>query len=51
MLDDDVRIRPASPEEAEDLSDIAWRSKEYWNYPVETMNEFRNFLTITEDFI
>ncbi|MEG1799702.1 MAG: GNAT family N-acetyltransferase, partial [Synergistaceae bacterium] len=51
MLDDDVRIRPASPEEAEDLSDIAWRSKEYWNYPIETMNEFRNFLTITEDFI
>ncbi len=51
MLDDDVRIRPALPEEAEGLSDIAWRSKEYREYPVEMMNEFREFLTITETFL
>lgn len=51
MLDEDVRIRPAEPEEAELLSDVAWRSKEYWEYPVEMMNLFRDFLTITDDFI
>ena len=51
MLDDDVRIRPAEPEEAELLSDVAWRSKEYWDYPVEMMGHFRDFLTITDDFI
>ena len=51
MLDDDVRIRPAVPEEAEELSDIAWSSKGYWEYPVEVMNEFRSFLLIREEFI
>jgi len=51
MLDDDVRIRPAQPEEAEILSDIAWRSKEYREYPAEMMNEFIGFLTITEAFL
>lgn len=51
MLDDEVRIRPALPVEAEFLSDIAWRSKEYWEYPKEMMNEFRDFLTIAEEFI
>ena len=51
MLDDDVRIRPAEPEEAELLSDIAWLSKEYWDYPVDMMANFRDFLTITDDFI
>lgn len=51
MLDDEVRIRPAEPEEAELLSDVAWRSKEYWEYPVDMMSQFRDFLTITDDFI
>ena len=51
MLDDDVRIRPAAPEEAETLTDIAWRSKGYWEYSTEQMRLFRDFLTITEQFI
>lgn len=51
MLDDDVRIRPAAPEDAESLSDIAWSSKEDLEYPIETMSEFREFLTITDEFI
>ncbi|MDY9920219.1 MAG: GNAT family N-acetyltransferase [Synergistota bacterium] len=51
MLDEEVRIRPAEPEEAELLSDVAWRSKEYWEYPVDMMIHFRDFLTITDDFI
>ncbi|MCE5201773.1 MAG: GNAT family N-acetyltransferase [Synergistaceae bacterium] len=51
MLDDDVRIRPVLPEEAEDLSDIAWRSKGYWEYSAEMMSEFRDFLTLSEEFL
>ena len=51
MYDDDVRIRPARPEEAEELTDIAWRSKSYWDYPVDVMNIFREMLNIEQDFI
>lgn len=51
MLDDEVRIRSAEPEESELLSDIAWCSKEYWGYPVEMMDLFRDFLTIKDNFI
>lgn len=51
MLDDDVRIRAAIPEEAEALSEIAWRSKESWGYPLELLNEFRDFLTLTPEFL
>ena len=51
MYDDDVRIRPAKPEDAEELADIAWRSKSYWDYPPEMMELFRGQLTIKQDFI
>lgn len=51
MYDDDVRIRPAQPEEAEELTDIAWSSKSYWDYPAEEMNKFRGLLTVEQDFI
>lgn len=51
MLDDEVRIRPAEPEEAELLSDIAWRSKEYWEYPAEMMSQFDELSTITYEFV
>lgn len=51
MYDDDVRIRPAKPEEAEELSDIAWQSKAYWEYPTDVMNSFRKLLSIEQDFI
>ena len=51
MYDDDVRIRLAKPAEAEELTDIAWRSKGYWDYPSEVMSRFRGLLTIKQDFI
>lgn len=51
MLDDSVRIRAANPEEAEVLTDLAWRSKNYWGYSPEEMNEFSVFLTVTLDFL
>lgn len=51
MLDDNVRIRAAIPEEAEALSELAWRSKEYYGCTLEMMNCFRDFLTLTHDFL
>lgn len=51
MLDGDVRIRVAIPEEAEVLSELAWRSKEYWGYQLELLNELRDFLTLTPEFL
>ena len=51
MYDDDVRIRLAKPAEAEELTDIAWRSKGYWDYPSEVMSRFRGLLTIKQDFV
>ena len=41
----------AKPAEAEELTDIAWRSKGYWDYPSEVMSRFRGLLTIKQDFV
>lgn len=51
MYDDDVRIRQANPEEADELTDIAWRSEGYWDYPQEEMHQRRNWLNVTEDYV
>lgn len=51
MLDDDVRIRSALPEEAEELSELAWRSKEYMEYSPKMLRSYSDFLNISEEFI
>lgn len=51
MLDDNVRIRAAIPEEAEALSELAWRSKEYDGCTLNMMHCFKDFLTLTHDFL
>lgn len=51
MLDDEVRIRPATTEDAEELSDIAWQSKEYWDLDNDELNEFREILEISPELI
>jgi len=51
MLDDDVRIRPATTEDTEDLADIAWRAKEYWDYDVDEMNNFRDIIKISPKMV
>lgn len=51
MLEGDARIRPANPEDAEALTELAWRSKSYWDYPPELMNEFSVSLTVTAEFL
>ena len=50
MVDDEVRIRPVQPEEAEELSVLAWRSKESWDYPMEVINELREHFLLTHEY-
>ena len=51
MYDDDIHLRQANPEDAEILTDVAWRSKSYWDYPADVMAMFRTMLNITQEFI
>jgi N-acetylglutamate synthase-like GNAT family acetyltransferase len=51
MLDDDVRIRPATIEDLDELADIAWCAKEYWDYDVNEMNNFREIIKISPKMI
>jgi GNAT superfamily N-acetyltransferase len=45
ILPIDARVRPVSPEEASELSRIAFDSKAYWGYSDEFMNACRDELT------
>lgn len=51
MLEDNVRIRSAHPEEAETLSELAWLSQSYWDYSPEQMGDFSASLTVTQEFL
>lgn len=42
---------PASVEDTEDLSALAKRSKRHWGYSKESMELWKQSLTITEDFL
>jgi GNAT superfamily N-acetyltransferase len=44
-------IRPASPDDAELLSDLALRSKAHWGYSQEFLEACRRELTLTPDYI
>ena len=48
----DITIQPARPQQAADLSDIAYRAKGYWGYAADQMEQWRvEFLTITPTYI
>jgi GNAT superfamily N-acetyltransferase len=51
MVREDVRIREARPEEAELLSDLAYRSKSYWGYDEETLDDWAGPLTVTPEYL
>lgn len=51
MLDDEVRIRPATVDDAEDLRDIAWSSMEYWDMDSDELNNLRSVLDINPGLI
>lgn len=46
MFDDEVRIRTAEADDAEELRDIAWSSMEYWDMDSEELNSLREILDI-----
>lgn len=51
MLDDEVRIRQATTEDADKLSDIAWQSKAYSEVDTCELNELREILDIKPSLI
>ncbi|HUH35478.1 MAG TPA: GNAT family N-acetyltransferase [Moheibacter sp.] len=48
---EDMIFLPATPNDAEDLSNLAKRSKRHWGYSKEAMELWNQSLTITEDFL
>lgn len=44
-------FRNASAAEADILTEIAYRSEAYWGYDTEYMEKFREFYSVTQDFI
>ena len=51
MLDDEVRLRQATTEDAEEIRDVAWQSMEYLELDADEMNEFREILDISPSLI
>ena len=48
---DDLKLRPASPSEAEAISALAYRSKAYWGYDQAFLDRVRNQLTVRSERI
>lgn len=48
---EDMIFETATPEDAEELSAVAIRSKRHWGYSKEAMELWNQNLTITEDFL
>ena len=46
-----MEIRPARPGEAQILTKIAKTAKAYWGYPAAWLEEWRDLLTITPQFV
>jgi GNAT superfamily N-acetyltransferase len=44
-------IRKATPEESDELTDISFASKRFWNYPENYFKIWRDELTITAEYI
>lgn len=46
-----MKIEKATPIDAQELTELTIRSKSYWNYGIKQIEEWRDDLTITADFI
>lgn len=51
MNDGNERISRAKPDDHKVLTDITKKSKAYWGYSAEQMEEWSDLLTITEEYI
>ena len=47
----DIRIEEALPHQADELSDIAFQAKSYWGYSSQQLDLWREFLTISPEYI
>lgn len=47
----DIVIRPATVNDSEDLTEISFASKRYWNYPEEYIKVWKDELTIIPSYI
>jgi N-acetylglutamate synthase-like GNAT family acetyltransferase len=47
----DIKIRRATPDEADTLTSIAHAAKRHWGYPEKWIEHWRNDLTLSSDFI
>jgi N-acetylglutamate synthase-like GNAT family acetyltransferase len=47
----DIQIRRAQPDEADVLTEIAHAAKRHWGYPEKWIEQWKDDLTITPDFI
>lgn len=47
----DLTIRPAAPDDAQDLTRIAHAAKRHWGYPDALIDLWRDDLTLTAEFI
>lgn len=47
----DIQIRPANPDEADILTDIAIKAKSHWGYTPEQIESWRVFLTFTPEYV
>lgn len=46
-----IKITHANPDDHNKLTEITKKSKAYWGYTQELMNEWSDLLTITEEYI
>ena len=46
-----IDILPATPEDADALTGIAFAAKRYWRYPESWIQQWRDSLTITPEFV
>ena len=50
-MDSEIEIRRAAPEDARALTRIAFAAKRYWGYPETWIQDWREGLTITPEFV
>lgn len=46
-----IQIRRATPDEADELTELAHAAKRHWNYPESWIKQWKLDLTITRDFV
>lgn len=51
MTADSLKVRPAKPEEAAGLTNLAHESKRHWGYPDNWISHWKDALTITPEYI